>query len=150
MRQFEMLEAMTFKHGRFKLTAEQLANRRYVVRPLGEPSDLVVEPITEISFKRGEIIETDLDVPRALESKMRPWAPELPATESQSGESKLVEPKVSASTDLAAGGSNENEPAAAKSSDTDDPLANLDIGGDSPSAEVVTADQKPSKSKRGK
>lgn len=146
MRQFELLQAMTFRSGRFKLTPEQYRRRKHVTK-LVDADQLIVEPNPDISFKIGEVIETDLDVPRAIESKLRPLAPELPAAES---ESKPVEPEVSASTDLAAGGSNDVEPAASKAGDTDDPLANLDIGGDSPSSAVATADQKPSKPKRGK
>jgi hypothetical protein len=148
MRQYELLQAMTFRSGRFKLTPEQYRRRKHVTKLL-DPEQLIVEPNPDISFKIGEVIETDLDVPRAIESKLRPLAPELPAAESEPAGSKPVEPEVSASTDPAAGGSNESEPAAAKAGDTDDPLASLDIGGDSQSG-AVTADQKAGRRSRGK
>lgn len=68
MQKFTALAPVTFRAGRFLLTPEQLANRKYVVRIV----DGLAEPIREISFKAGEVIETDLDVPKALHVKLEP------------------------------------------------------------------------------
>lgn len=69
MKKYLALQAVTFKAGRFALTAEQFARRRYVVVPVGGN---VYEPKAEISFKAGEIVETDLDVPKALQVRLEP------------------------------------------------------------------------------
>lgn len=130
MRKYELQESVTLRTGRFRLTAEQYANRRYVVRLVGDPSELIVEPITEISFKRGEVVETDFDVPRAMESKMRPLVPELPA------EVKPIETSASVSSDRAGGGDDDSA--------GDDPLAGVDIGADAPT------EHKPGRRSRGK
>lgn len=144
MRQYELLQAMTFRSGRFKLTPEQYRRRKHVTK-LVDAEQLIVEPNPDISFKVGEVVETDLDVPRAIESKLRPLAPEQPADESKPTESKPAEPAASASTDPVDGGSDASDPAGAEGGSADDPLANIDIGGGSPSGE-----QKPGKRSRGK
>ena len=61
-------EPVTFKAGRFLLTPEQLRRRAHVVRIV----DGFAEPIRELSFKAGEIVETDLDIPKGLHNKLAP------------------------------------------------------------------------------
>lgn len=61
-------EPVTFKAGRFFLTPEQLRRRAHVVHIV----DGFAEPIREISFKAGEIVETDLDIPKGLHNKLAP------------------------------------------------------------------------------
>lgn len=81
MQKFTVLAPVTFKTGHFRLTPEQLARRKHVVRIV----DGIAEPIHEVSFKAGEIVETDLDIPKGLHSKLEPIAaaaveqPEQPA-----------------------------------------------------------------------
>jgi hypothetical protein len=120
MRQYEVLQAITFNHGRFKLTPEQFANRRYVVKRIGEPDDeldeLIVEPVQEISFKRGEIITTDMEVTRAMEEKLRPLEVKQPS------EPAPVSKIDSDATDLSA---DEGTEGASDEPSADDPLASI-------------------------
>lgn len=69
MQRFTVMQPVTFKTGRFRLSDAQLARRKYVVR-VDESG--IAQPIAEISFKAGEIIETDIDVPKALHGKLAP------------------------------------------------------------------------------
>lgn len=69
MQKFKVLTPVTFRIGRFRLTDAQLARRKHVVR-VSESG--LAEPIAEISFKAGEIIETDIDVPKGLHGKLEP------------------------------------------------------------------------------
>jgi hypothetical protein len=142
MRKYELQESVTLRTGRFRLTPEQYANRRYVVRLVSDPPELIVEPITEISFKRGEVVETDFDVPRAMESKMRPLVPELPA------DVKPIETSASASSDPAAGDDSPGDVSAAD--DSEDPLAGVDLGGSATTHADTPAEHRPGRRSRGK
>jgi len=75
MQKFTVLRPVTFRIGRFRLTDAQLARRKHVVRVV----DGLAEPIAEVSFKAGEVIETDLDVPKGLHGKIEPIAIDAPA-----------------------------------------------------------------------
>lgn len=92
MNRYEIQVPVTFKIGRFRLTAEQYRRRKHVVRLLDEHA-LLVEPITEISFKRGEVIETDLEMPKTLGAQVRALTEEsaapaaVPAAEPPAAES---------------------------------------------------------------
>lgn len=68
---YKVLKAITFQAGKFLLTATQLADRRYVVRSVKDEGG-VYEPINEITFKIGETITTDIEINRALYSKLEP------------------------------------------------------------------------------
>lgn len=142
MRKYELQESVTLRTGRFRLTPEQYANRRYVVRLVSDLPELIVEPITEISFKRGEVVETDFDVPRAMESKMRPLVPELPA------DVNPIEASASANSDHAAGDDSSGDVSA--TDDSDDPLAGVDIGGTTAPNADAPAEHKPGRRSRGK
>ena len=76
MQKFTVLAPVTFKTGHFRLTPEQLARRKHVVR-VDESG--IAQPIAEISFKVGEVIETDIDVPKALHGKLAPEVIDAPA-----------------------------------------------------------------------
>jgi hypothetical protein len=65
MKKYEVLKAVTFETGRYKLTDEQLARRRHVVKIVDKKANMV-EPKPQISFKKGETIETDLEVTKGM------------------------------------------------------------------------------------
>ncbi len=72
MKKFTVLEAITVKPGnRFELTPEQLADRRYVVKEESKGSGVYVV-VHETGFKAGEVITTDMEVPKALYGKLQP------------------------------------------------------------------------------
>lgn len=143
MHKIEALTAVSFTSGRFKLTEEQYRRRRYAVTVV-DKDELVVEPKPQgqISFKRGEIVETDVKIAKGT-TILRLVDEPMPALESPN------ELEPSASTDPAAGGSDAIDPVGAEVGNSDDPLASIDIGVSSPSVDTAT-EQKPGKRSRGK
>lgn len=76
-------EPVTFKVGQFALTDEQLRRRAHVVVRVAEN---IYAPKAEISFKAGEIVVTDLDIPKGLHAKLVPVAEGEAATDLQPAE----------------------------------------------------------------
>lgn len=118
MRKIEALTAVTLTSGRFKLTPEQYQRRRHVVNVLDKDA-LIVEPKPsggqpgQISFKRGEVFESDLDIGKSSTHLCFVEA-EVPAA-----------PNEPASAAVKAG---DSEPAATDGPETQsDPLASLDV-----------------------
>lgn len=71
MNKFEVLGPVTLRNVKVRLTAAQLADRMHVVRSV-EGADTLYEPIVEVSFKKGEVIEVDMDVPKSMYGRLRP------------------------------------------------------------------------------
>jgi hypothetical protein len=139
MRKYEALAAITFKHGRFKLTADQLSNRLHVVTVV-DKDERIVEPLHGISFKRGEIFETDVDMPKTL-PQARPVEESAPAPSQASVPAAVGVPSVTATAADSAGSAPVLD-APAADEPSDDPLAHFD------DAPPETSSEKPSGRKR--
>lgn len=145
MKKFEVLMPVSLRNGTFKLTPEQFRRREAVVNVLNA-KERIVEPKAggEISFKRGEIIEADVDVPKGNtslavigsgknEEKEPAGVPQSGASASSGGdESQSAAPATSAATEsIPAGG--EGAPAEDAASDPLDHVPESPPAGDPPS-----------------
>lgn len=137
MHKYKVLQAVTFRAGRFKLSPEQFDRRRHIVNVLDSDS-VIVEPRGEICFKRGETVETDIDVTKAMLAHLCPLTPENPANDNEPRPSPTVESTAPAagakdeSPDDGTANAGESGPSSQQSASADDPLADVDIGGSAP------------------
>lgn len=123
MRKLEALTAATFTTGRFKLTPEQMQRRRYVVKVV-DAEQLIVEPKGEINFKRGEIIETDIEIGKG-NNTLRPLDEDVAET-SPAPSQASAPAAVGAPSTTDQSGTVTVDSAGGASGDPDDPLAHVD------------------------
>lgn len=73
MQKYIVRKALQAEGGRFRLTEEQFANRRYVVKVIDEKNRIVEPRAGGIGFKVGEIVETDMPVDKAMFASLEPY-----------------------------------------------------------------------------
>jgi len=133
MHRYNVMEPVTLRQARFRFTPQQLADRKYVVRETERGSG-IFEPIDEISFKKGEIIETDYVVPKKLYDKL------FPIDEEEGGDASQDAPVVTtAPLDGEVGGSLSDTTREADLADIQTTPAGLDAGQTSDTAPAISS-----------
>jgi hypothetical protein len=83
MKTYKTLTPVTLTGGRYRLTPDQRRRRARLVQPIDEHT---VEALAELTFKAGELVTTDLDIPKALAQTLEEQEPPKKAKKTPSAE----------------------------------------------------------------